>query len=87
MSGSGVDWNEVKKELRTMEKDEDGNRYLYLGSVFSLDPCGRYHNVISPNGATESCGAFWETLEAEASRHGFSIVGGEGDPTDVYVVG
>jgi hypothetical protein len=56
----------------------------YIGSYMSLDPCGRYHHCLSPNGATSRCEAFWEALEKAADRLGGWIEGGEGDPTDIY---
>lgn len=64
----------------------DGEPYqsTYLGSYMALDPCGRYHHCISPNGVTGRCEAFWKALERAASRLGGWIEGGEGDPTDIF---
>lgn len=68
---------------------------VYLDSYFSLDPCGSFHHVLSPNGADQerdergrfrpNCSAFWERLESVANRLGGFIAGGEGDPTDIYL--
>lgn len=63
------------------ESDYQG---IYLGSYMSLDPCGRYHHCLSPNGATDRCERFWEALERAADRLGGWIESGEGDPTDIF---
>lgn len=57
---------------------------VYLGSYMSLDPCGRYHHILSPNGVTKNCAQFWDSLEKIADLLGGWIEGGEGDPTDIY---
>jgi hypothetical protein len=57
----------------------------YLGSFMSLDPCGKYHHILSPNGATQECVDFWDTLNELAEEKGMWIEGGEGDPTDIYL--
>lgn len=59
-------------------------RSYYLGRYMYLDPCGRYHHIISPNGVTEQCEQFWADLEAALDKAGFVLEAGEGDPTDVY---
>ena len=59
-------------------------RTVYVGSFMSLDPCGKYHHVISPNGITDECERFWEELEAELDNRGLSLECGEGDPTDIF---
>ena len=65
---------------------EDG-QYLssYIGSFMSLDPCGRYHHVLSPNGISDECVDFWESLESTAESMDCWIESGEGDPTDIYL--
>jgi hypothetical protein len=79
---------ELKKLIPKMEITEnmDGEKILlyYLGSYMSLDPCGKYHHIISPNGATEECEKYWDKLERAASNLGGWINSGEGDPTDIY---
>lgn len=98
--GTAADLREAAKEmLRDGETERDSaHGYLYsddgfsvcardyVGSFFTLDPCGRYHHMLSPNGITRGCEAYWEALEAEADRLGFSVEGGEGDPIDQYAV-
>ena len=56
----------------------------YIGSYMSLDPCGRYHHLLSPNGVTKNCKQYWESLDKVAELLGGWIEGGEGDPTDIY---
>lgn len=63
------------------DKDECSE---YLGSFMSLDPCGRYHHMLSPNSATSECVAYWDMLDEAAGKAGGYITGGEGDPTDIY---
>ncbi|MBW1953645.1 MAG: hypothetical protein JRI66_11280 [Deltaproteobacteria bacterium] len=66
--------------------DYEGRPYwsAYIGSYMSLDPCGRYHHVLSPNGASARCERYWEALERAAEKLGGWIESGEGDPTDIY---
>jgi len=83
---------EIKKTLKALKPemetttDYEGNEYksIYIGSYMSLDPCGRYHHIISPNGVTGKCVAFWERLDKAATELGGWIDCGEGDPTDIY---
>jgi hypothetical protein len=84
---------EITKELRRLKNtaqfeevqgEECNYHSLYLGSYMSLDPCGRYHHAISPNGVTSKCMAYWERLEKAAQVVGGWIEAGEGDPTDIY---
>lgn len=63
---------------------EEARRSVYLGCYMDLDPCGRYHHFLSPNGATRRCEAFWERLNDTAEELGGWIEAGEGDPTDIY---
>ena len=72
----------------TVYDDGEGNilASFYLGSTLSLDPCGRYHHFLSPNGLTARCERYWENLERAAEELGLSITSGEGDPCDVFVV-
>lgn len=78
----------LKSLIPSMEltTDMEGNpiRSIYLGSFMSLDPCGRYHHAISPNGLTQKCLNFWESLDHAADKLNGWIESGEGDPTDIY---
>ncbi len=60
--------------------------HAYLGSFMHLDPCGRYHHCLSPNGATTRCEGFWLSLEKAADKLGGCISSGEGDPTDIFFI-
>ena len=71
------------EETPTME-GEDLIYSVYLGSFMFLDPCGRYHHCISPNGLTNRCINYWESLDKAADRLSGWIESGEGDPTDIY---
>jgi len=79
---------ELRKLIPKMEvsENEDGEniKSIYIGSYMSLDPCGKYHNFLSPNGVTEECKKYWENLEKAALNLNGFITSGEGDPTDIY---
>jgi hypothetical protein len=84
---------EMKRELKSLIPDmeivqsfmsDDPYKSVYLGSFMSLDPCGRYHHAISPNGVTNRCMAYWKRLDRAAYEAGGWIESGEGDPTDVF---
>jgi len=79
---------ELKKYIPDMEKVEnmDGEKILsyYLGSYMSLDPCGKYHHMLSENGITDECETYWENLEKAAENVGGYITSGDGDPTDIF---
>jgi len=65
--------------------DEDIQyKSVYIGSWMFLDPCGRYHHIISPNGLTQRCVNFWESLDKAANRLNGWVESGEGDPTDIF---
>lgn len=66
------------------ERTEDETFSVYLGSFMSIDPCGRYHHILSENGITNKCELFWERLDDAASLAGGYIESGEGDPTDIF---
>jgi hypothetical protein len=79
----------LKSEIPSMEETESfmsDEPYMstYIGSFMSLDPCGRYHHALSPNGVSNRCARFWENLESVASELGGWIEPGEGDPTDIF---
>ena len=79
----------LKDSISEMEKvenywEDDAYQSVYLGSVMSLDPCGRYHHILSPNRATRKCELFWERLENVAEDLGGWIESGKGDPTDIF---
>lgn len=51
----------------------------FMGTVFALDPCGRYAC------GRDDCEAFWLAVETAADECGMWIESGEGDPCDVFL--
>ena len=94
--GVCVGYKYIKRELRrilyegefyeTESYHDPDEVYMtnYLGSFLSLDPCGRYHHVLSPNNVTRTCEKFWENLNTAAEDLGGWIESGEGDPLDIF---
>ncbi len=85
---------EIKQMLKSFIPDMietesfmDDDKYLsvYIGSFMSLDPCGRYHHILSPNGITSRCERFWDNMDECASELNCWIESGEGDPTDIFL--
>lgn len=79
---------EVTKDWDTTNYDDEDRAYymsVYLGSYLDLDPCGRYHHILSPNGIKKSCIAFWDRLESCAGELGCWLQSGEGDALDVFL--
>ena len=89
---------EIREELKSLkesgnfdEVEPDGFMVdepymsMFLGSYMYLDPCGRYHHFLSPNGFTRNCERFWENMESVAEELGMWIESGEGDPTDIFL--
>lgn len=84
----------MKAQLRQIMKNqypeivENGDstyNTVYLGSFLSLDPCGRYHHVLSNNGLTRKCENFWARLERATNEIGAWIESGEGNALDVFL--
>ena len=71
-------------ELVEAAYGEDAKRSIYIGSALSLDPCGKYHHVFSPNGVTSNCIRYWENLEKAAEELGGWLETGDGDPLDNF---
>jgi hypothetical protein len=91
---TGVNWAEVEKAISQEEEltDECGNRIkaLYLGSVFTLTPSGKYYTPWATGDATpeeaDADGAWWEAVEEQAHQHGLEVALSEADPTDILVI-
>lgn len=77
--------NQDKWETVDNMWDESKYQTVYLGSFMYLDPCGRYHHILSPNGITSKCERFWENLDSIAESMNMWIETGEGDPTDIFL--
>lgn len=72
-------------DMELIEDVFDENYYhVYIGSYFYLDPCGRYHHILSPNSVRQSCINFWERLDEVAKELSGWITSGEGDATDIF---
>lgn len=88
-----IDWEGLKESIEAAEvgEDECGNRVksVYLGSVFSLSPSGKYYTPFACSNVTEKEAeedeAWYEELEETAQEHGLFIESGQGDPTDIIV--
>jgi len=80
---------ELKAELKTylpqLEDQGNGRLSAYLGSVLALDPCGKYHDLLSPNGPLSDCERYWQTLTSVACELGCTIETGENDSCDIYL--
>jgi len=77
-------WQSAVDECKSAE---DG--IVFLGTVFSLLPSGKYYMPWSSNiteAEAEADELFREALEAEAEAHGLLIMSGEGDPCDVFLL-
>ena len=73
-------------EEQSMGMDLNDKSYatVYLGCFLSLDPCGKYHHILSPNGVTKTCEKFWENLNQAAEDLGGWIESGKGNETDIF---
>jgi hypothetical protein len=90
-----MNYREIKKQLKSINdntsnwdliNEPDGDYWSnFLGSYMSLDPCGKYHHFLSPNGVTKKCNQFWENLDRAASELNCWIESGEGDPCDIFL--
>lgn len=93
---TGINWDAVKDEMENSEwgpseygADDQEERSVYLGTVMDLMPSGKYYTPWANSNVTEKeaekDAEYWETLDSEASEHGYYIFNGEGDPCDVYI--
>jgi len=63
----------------------DGEKFkvAYVGSVLYIDPCGKYHSVLT--GAPQECIDFWDDLETAVEDRDAWIECGEDDLVDLFV--
>lgn len=86
-----IDWEALKAEIEASDtiEDECGNevKSVYLGSVFSLSPSGKYYTPFASSNVTvkeaERDEEWYAALEKTAEQHGLFIESGQGDPTDI----
>lgn len=71
--------------LKSHIDPEDNYDITFLGTYMYLDPCGRYHHILSPNGVTKKCISFWERLEKACDSLNMWLEEGEGDPCDIFI--
>lgn len=91
---TGIDWARVQEALESQGDeytDECGNRVkaLFLGSVFSLVPSGKYYTPFATGNVeeeeAESDAAWFQAVDEEAGKYGLSVGSAEGDPTGLLV--
>jgi hypothetical protein len=80
--GELIDWEAVRK-LLDAEEFEDGERRVFIGTVFTLTPSGKYHAPWA--GAPSEDEEWYERITEEALSRGLYLESGEGDPCDLYI--
>ncbi len=91
---TGLNWDLILRDLdwaeaESDEPDEPGIQSIWIGTVFSLHPSGKYWTCISHANVTDAEAeadiAWCNLLEAEAEARDCWVELGEGDPCDVYI--
>lgn len=77
------DWQDAREDLLLDVDKGTEARGVFIGTVFALDPCGRFHSMFTGE-APVKCQQFWESLERQLEKRGLSLESGEGDPCDVF---
>jgi hypothetical protein len=67
------------------DNPDDNYQMNYLGSYMSLDPCGKFHHFLSPNGIQKKCERYWDNMEKACNNLDIWLESGEGDGCDVYL--
>jgi hypothetical protein len=88
-----IDWEALKAEIEASDtiEDECGNevKSVYLGSVFSLSPSGKYYTPFASSNVSEKEAEededWYEKLKEAAHENGLFIESGIGDPTDIII--
>lgn len=85
---TGINWDIVVTDIAQQSAKEQEQR-LFLGTVFSLAPSGKYYTMWANNNVSLSEAlqdrVFFEKLELEASAHNMWVEHGD-DPCDIFVV-
>lgn len=81
---------ENKGNMDTYHMDEDNSgsiiQSIFIGTYMHLDPCGRYHHLLSPNGVSQKCITYWERLDKAAEEIGCWLSAGDnGDLCDMFL--
>ena len=82
------DWDGLKRDLREKGYIDEEYQSLFLGTVFSLTPSGKYYTEWTLNQNkhdTERDRAFFEALKEKAEKDDMFIENGE-DPCDILLV-
>jgi hypothetical protein len=88
VTGTESQASELAKNCRLLLSGvawEDDERRVFIGTVFGLDPCGRYHHPLGMREIPTECERFWDELGTECERLGMFLSGGDGDPCDQFV--
>ena len=67
------------------DNPEDNYQMNFLGSYMSLDPCGKFHHFLSPNGVQKRCENYWNSMDKAANDLGMWLESGEGDGCDIFL--
>lgn len=82
----GWDNKYSEEDFKDYNIDQDEQYQVnYLGTYMSLDPCGKYHHFLSPNGITKRCENFWDNIEKACNKLNLWIEEGESDPCDIFL--
>lgn len=89
-----IDWlndaEDITEWYLTEPEDFEDTRVLsfFWGKWMNLDPCGRYHHFLSPNGVKPECEAYWTDLDEAMDDVNFDgcVHVGDGDPTDIFII-
>lgn len=69
-----------------MELDDNQDLYFaYLGETYSIDPCGKHHCILSPNGITKRCERFWGNLYDQVEKLNCWVKSSEGDYCSLFI--
>lgn len=91
-SNLNIDFDQVSRALKNAdwETDEYGKvRRVFIGTVFSLFPSGKYYTPFACSNVTEEEAALdedWrELVNIECHKRGWVFENGEGDPCDCFI--
>ena len=75
---------ELRNDRSKMHPSEDDSTVLevYLGTVTSFDPCGKYHLFDEP---PAECQRFWDAIREAVEEAGMWFEHGAGDPIDLFL--
>jgi hypothetical protein len=93
---TGIDLSRVRDMMQSQEFEsgygygENDSRRVFLGTVMSLSPSGKYYTAWANSNVTESeidtDETWYNALESQLSDMGYSLESGEGSSTDLFAV-